>query len=250
MEFGDQCTGRMHSEKTRLPAVQISRDQSTSARCSAERACRRRVTLALVLNLLLLLAHPGRLIGESERDEAAREHQAAIIESWLAAQDARMDGGRLAEFARSVLEESEKNSLDPILVLAIIQVESGFDHKAVSPRGAQGLMQVKPIVVKALIDEGRIHPWQHRNLKDPLVNLQVGASYLAHLYEMFGDLKVALTAYNWGPTRIRAKIRTNQKLPLAYATKVLSVHRALEQQLALRSPVFQGVESAAVSAAG
>jgi len=89
-----------------------------------------------------------------------------------------MDGGLLADLARGILEASEKNALDPVLVLAVIQVESRFDHKAVSPRGAQGLMQVKPVVVAALIDEGKIHPQQrHRSLKDPLVNVQVGASY-------------------------------------------------------------------------
>ncbi|MGH7794196.1 MAG: lytic transglycosylase domain-containing protein [Candidatus Binatia bacterium] len=208
-------------------------------------------TVVPVVLLLFLLANPGRLVGESEQADAAKQHQTAKIESWLLSQDASMDGGLLADLARGILDESEKNALDPILVLAIIQVESRFDHKAVSQRGAQGLMQVKPAAVAALIDEGRIHPWQrHRSLKDPLVNVQVGASYLAFLNEMFGDLEVALTAYNWGPTRIRQKIRAKQNIPLGYATKVLSVQRTLEQQLAWKSPVFREIDSADVSAAG
>lgn len=205
-------------------------------------------TVALLALVVFLLANPRRLIGESEQADAAKQHQMAKIASWLLSQEAdvSMDGESRADLARGILDESARNGLDPILVLAVIQVESRFDHKAVSPRGALGLMQVKPVVVAALIDEGKIHPWQrHRSLQDPLVNVHVGASYLAFLNEMFGDLKVALTAYNWGPTRVMQKIRAKQGIPLGYATKVLAVQRTLEQQLALNTPVFREMDSAA-----
>jgi len=202
--------------------------------------------------LIVLLASPRQLIGESElEDSAAKQNQTAKIESWLVSQDPSLDDASLADLARGILKESKKNALDPILVLAVIQVESRFDHKAVSPRGAQGLMQVKPAVVKAMIHEGKIEPSQrHQSLKDPLMNIQVGTSYLAFLHEMFGDLKLALTAYNWGPTRIRQKIRERQRIPLEYATKVLTVQRTLKQQLALNPPVHTGTDGADVAAAG
>ena len=191
------------------------------------------------------------MIGESGlEDSAAKQNQTAKIESWLVSQDPSLDDASLADLAREILKESKKNALDPILVLAVIQVESRFDHKAVSPRGAQGLMQVKPAVVKAMIHEGKIEPSQrHQSLKDPLMNIQVGTSYLAFLHEMFGDLKLALTAYNWGPTRIRQKIRERQRIPLEYATKVLTVQRTLKQQLALNPPVHRN-DGADVAAAG
>lgn len=225
--------------------------QQNLADGGAPRRMRHRATIALVVlaAALVLLAHPGHLTGESNGADAVSPRQAAKIENWLASRDARIDPGLLSELARSILEEAVRNSLDPILLLAVIQVESGFDPQAVSSRGAQGLMQVKPVVVRALIDQGRIRSW-HRNLKDPLVNVRVGASYLAYLNEMFGNLELALTAYNWGPTRIREKIRTNQKLPTAYATRVLSVHRQLEQQLARLVPGQQEAESNSISAAG
>jgi soluble lytic murein transglycosylase-like protein len=112
-------------------------------------------------------------------------------------------------------------------------------------------MQVQPAVVKAMIHEGKIEPSQrHQSLKDPLVNIQVGTSYLAFLHEMFGDLKLALTAYNWGPTRIKQKIRAREKIPLGYAKKVLTVQRTLEQQLALNSPVHTENDGADVATAG
>jgi soluble lytic murein transglycosylase len=220
-------------------------------RRAVSRSVRWQMLLVAAALLGVLLVQPRRLIGESEQADAARQQQAAKIESWLGSQDAAIDRALAAELARGIIAESERHGLDPALVLAVIQVESRFDPRAVSPRGAQGLMQVKPVVVAALIDEGRIDPLQrHRSLKDPLRNVQIGASYLALLNEMFGDVKVALIAYNSGPARVREKLRSNERLPMAYATKVLSVQRTLQQQLALRSPPFFEIDSATVSAAG
>ncbi|MGH7853736.1 MAG: lytic transglycosylase domain-containing protein [Candidatus Binatia bacterium] len=180
--------------------------------------------------VLVLLASPGNLIGESYQASAAKQHRMEKIHSWLLSQDASM--GMAAVLAHRILRESEKNLLDPVLILAVIQVESQFNHAAVSPRGAQGLMQIKPVVVTELVEEGKIPARAQRNLKDPLINVQVGVSYLAHLNEMFGDMQVALTAYNWGPTRVRNKLAAKETIPTQYAAKILSAHRLLEQQLA------------------
>jgi soluble lytic murein transglycosylase-like protein len=183
--------------------------------------------------VLVLLAVPSKLIGEGYQATAAKQHRMELIHSWLLSQDETT--GLAAVLAHRILQESEKNSLDPVLILALIQVESRFDHNAVSPRGAQGLMQLMPVVITELVEEGIIPESAKRNLKDPLVNVQIGVSYLAHLNEMFGDLQVALTAYNWGPTRIKQKLAAKESIPREYAAKVLSVHRSLEYQLARNS---------------
>ena len=201
-----------------------------SARRRRRRVCGSAAAAAFALALLVLLATPANLVGETYRMDAVRQHRYLKIESWLLSQVASVDIASV--LARGILHESEKNSLDPVLILALIQVESRFDHQAVSPRGAQGLMQVRPIVVTELADEGKIPACLKSSLKDPLVNVQVGVSYLAHLNEMFGDLKVALTAYNWGPTRIRRKLLAKETIPLQYANKVLQVQRTMEDQLA------------------
>ena len=184
--------------------------------------------------LLLSLLHPALLIGD-EQSQAVRESHLFKVRSALELREVQMNQDSAARLARSITRESEKHSLDPLLVLAVIEVESRFDHKAVSPQGAQGLMQIQPVVVTALAEEGKIPPQlknRKLNLKDPAVNVRVGASYLAYLKEMFGDLKVALTAYNSGPTWVSKKIAAKQALPLGYATKVLSVRHSLENQLA------------------
>jgi soluble lytic murein transglycosylase-like protein len=198
-------------------------------RLTGNRRPRHWVSVALATALLLVVVGPADLIGEDYQLRAAKERRASQLHSWLAARDGAV--GAADVVARSILQESEKHSLDPVLVLAVIQIESRFDRKAVSTRGAQGLMQVRGVVVDELIGEGKI-PARRHDLKDPQVNVEIGVSYLAHLVEIFGDLNIALTAYNWGPTRIREKLAANQTIPSQYASKVLRAQRSLEIELA------------------
>lgn len=81
-------------------------------------------------------------------------------------------------------------SLDAALLHAIVSVESGYDTLAVSPKGAIGLMQVRPQTGAR---------FGFRRLEDPAENLRAGASYLQWLLTRFdGDLSLALAAYNAG----------------------------------------------------
>jgi hypothetical protein len=80
--------------------------------------------------------------------------------------------------------------LDPHLVLAVIAAESAFDKSAVSPKGAQGLMQLMPKTASR---------FGVTNAFDPEQNLRGGMTYLAWLIEQFrGDLDLALAGYNAG----------------------------------------------------
>jgi len=80
--------------------------------------------------------------------------------------------------------------LDPHLVLAVIAAESAFDKTAVSPKGAQGLMQLMPDTASR---------FGVSNAFDPVQNLRGGMTYLAWLIENFrGDLDLALAGYNAG----------------------------------------------------
>lgn len=93
-------------------------------------------------------------------------------------------GGEIARHAR-------RYDLDPLLIAAVVEVESGFDSQAVSAAGALGLMQVTPETV-ALYRGG--DPFE------PAANLDVGSRLLANLLEQFdGDLALTLAAYNAGP---------------------------------------------------
>jgi soluble lytic murein transglycosylase-like protein len=97
-------------------------------------------------------------------------------------------GGDLRQLAS---DAARRHGLDPALVQAVVSVESGFRPDAVSPKGAQGLMQLMPTTAASL---------GVKNPMDPSANLDGGSRYLQSLVTQYGgDLKRALAAYNAGP---------------------------------------------------
>jgi soluble lytic murein transglycosylase-like protein len=93
-----------------------------------------------------------------------------------------------------VNEASDRYRLDPDLVNSVINAESGFNVKAVSPKGARGLMQLMP---------GTAAELGVPNAFDPQANIDGGARYLRELLERYNfDLVKALAAYNAGPQRV------------------------------------------------
>lgn len=138
--------------------------------------------------------------------------------------------------ARTVLEESVNHSLDPILTLAVIRVESRFEPAAVSHRGARGLMQILPSVGNVLVQERKPGLDNYKEnftpeaLHDPVLNIQLGVLYLGQLKRRFRDVTLALTAYNMGPTGVRNILQENQEVPLGYAARVLSVYSTYRKE--------------------
>jgi len=90
-------------------------------------------------------------------------------------------------------EHASSAELDPKLVQAVIQVESGYNPRALSRKGAMGLMQLMPQTARELaVDD----PW------DPEQNVRGGTTYLRRMIDRFGDLQLALAAYNAGPEAV------------------------------------------------
>jgi soluble lytic murein transglycosylase-like protein len=99
-----------------------------------------------------------------------------------------------AELNMVVNSASETYHLDPDLVNSVIHAESGFNAHAVSPKGAQGLMQLMPQTANTL---------GVNNAFDPKQNVGGGSAYLRELLEHYNfDLVKALAAYNAGPQRV------------------------------------------------
>ena len=92
-------------------------------------------------------------------------------------------------YADTVAAAAAANGVDPELVHAVIAAESNFDPHAVSPKGAQGLMQLMPATAAEL---GVGNVW------DPGENIRGGTAHLAKLLTKFDDLSLAIAAYNAG----------------------------------------------------
>jgi soluble lytic murein transglycosylase-like protein len=114
-----------------------------------------------------------------------------------------------AEKLRPMIQKvAQETSMSPQLLHAVISVESGYDAKAVSRKGAQGLMQLMP---KTALRFGV------RDALDPLQNLRGGALYLKWLLDYFdGDLKLALAGYNAGENEV---VRAGYQIPANKETR-------------------------------
>jgi len=90
---------------------------------------------------------------------------------------------------------AEKHNLDPLLVKAVIKVESDFEVEALSRKGAQGLMQLMPQTARDL---------KVKDVWDPHHNIEGGVKYLRKMFDKFNNnLSLALAAYNAGPNKVK-----------------------------------------------
>jgi soluble lytic murein transglycosylase-like protein len=147
-------------------------------------------------------------------------------------------------FAREILQAAADASVDPALVHAVIHVESGYRHEAISPKGALGLMQVMPgTAARYGANAAKL------NAKK---NLNVGTRYLRDLMGMFNDrLDLVLAAYNAGEGAVR---RYSDKIPpypetQSYVRAVLAKYVELGGIVPLR-PAGKHVAKAGARLAG
>ena len=94
-----------------------------------------------------------------------------------------------------IMKSSQESGVDFNLIKAVIMVESHFNPRAVSPKGAQGLMQLMPATARRF---GVNNPF------DPEENIQGGVTYLRYLIDLFeGNLELVLSAYNAGENLVK-----------------------------------------------
>jgi soluble lytic murein transglycosylase len=140
------------------------------------------------------------------------------------------------ELAEVILAESSKYKLDPILILAVIDVESKFQFGAISPAGARGIMQIMPATgkflvesVRALAKEIQVEQFTPEHLDNPIVNIKLGTYYLHDLRKSFRDVNNALIAYNLGPTELRIRIDNQLEYTDEYANAVLAAYQKFKK---------------------
>jgi soluble lytic murein transglycosylase len=153
----------------------------------------------------------------------AHKNYYTLIEDSRAGQE----GISVKGFNKNVYDEiirqhSETHGVDPRLVKAVMIVESNGNPRAVSNKGAQGLMQIMPDTAQFL---------ELRNPFDPSENIQAGTRYLKWLHELFsGNLELILAAYNAGPNRV---MQYNMAIPpinetISYVKRVKAYYSRLK----------------------
>lgn len=122
-----------------------------------------------------------------------------------------------SEFDDIIAAESTKNTIDPYLIKCIIKIESDFNPKAKSCKGAMGLMQLMPATAKI---------YRIKDAYDPAENIYAGTKHFACLMDEFSnDVVMALAAYHAGSSRVKKAGGVPQiKDTINYVKSVLSFY--------------------------
>ncbi|MBZ4416646.1 lytic transglycosylase domain-containing protein [Myxococcus sp. RHSTA-1-4] len=137
--------------------------------------------------------------------------EAALIDAVLARRAPDLGLTLRRQLGQAIAEEAALTGYDPLLILALIDVESDFEEEAISEKGARGLMQIKPSTLHFLAEKEGLRLSREEVTADPALCVRLGIRYLRSLQKSFGgDLDLALMAYNAGPTRIRTAIKQGE----------------------------------------
>jgi soluble lytic murein transglycosylase-like protein len=180
-----------------------------------------KVTLFVVI-FVLSFHLPNFIPGLNQREQTIRE----ILEV-LEKQSTGLANVTKEELAEVIYEEAIRYNHDPKFILALIAIESSFQNWSVSEQGAKGLMQIMPYVAESLAQELGIEWGGDRTLFNPYLNIRIGSYYLFQLIKEFNDPRLALAAYNYGPTYIKGLKERNEKIPTHYFYRIRTVYENL-----------------------
>lgn len=144
----------------------------------------------------------------------------------------RRDALKSPLFESHILKAAQKHNVESDLIKAVIKAESDFNHRAVSRKGARGLMQLMP---------GTAYQYRVNDSFDPWSNIEGGVRYLRYLLDQFnGNLELALAAYNAGEGAVA---KYNNRIPPYQETQTY-VQRVLRYLNKYRSEAKVGSQTA------
>ena len=147
---------------------------------------------------------------DARRPEGARDFGAMI-------------GRKAGALDSMIREKSARFGLDEKLVKSVVAAESNFDPKAVSLKGASGLMQLMPGTAKEM---------GVKNVFDPEENVEGGTQYLKQMLDRYGNnIELALAAYNAGPAAVdKAGSIPDFKETRSYVKKVMDLYGGMKEE--------------------
>ena len=166
-----------------------------------------------------------RLEDQLKHENNVRDKILEVVSSF----NTGLDKKRLQQLPDWIIRESKRYGYDPLFLTALIITESSFNHRAKSKKGALGLMQIIPRTGHVLAYETRVKWKGKKTLYQPGVNIAIGAYYLDKLVNRYGDLSLALEAYNHGPTQLNRFLRMGNR-PKVYSKKVFDNYKRLKSQ--------------------
>jgi soluble lytic murein transglycosylase-like protein len=149
-------------------------------------------------DILVLSSPDGKVLvtntGEKSGYKVLSRYREFVGSSGMGLRSAK--SGDASKYEEAVLEAAKRFALDPTLVKAVIRAESNFNPRAISPKGAMGLMQLMP-------DTARMHAV--KNAFDPADNIGGGVRHLRYLMDRYdGKVDLVLAAYNAGTKPVDA----------------------------------------------
>lgn len=133
--------------------------------------------------------------------------------------------------ARTIIVESNKHSLDPYFVMAVISGESSFNPLAVGPVGEIGMMQIRPATGEWMAKILKTKWRGAKSLQDPITNIKLGSAYLAWLRNKFdGHGQLYLAAYNMGPKAVKNAV-SRDVYPKDYPIHVMKRYIAFYKEI-------------------
>jgi len=156
-------------------------------------------------------------------DEKVKEKIRQVISTY----QIRMDPEHIRQIPTSILAESKIYNYDPMFLTALIITESSFNSRARSHRGAIGLMQIIPRTGVAMAAEKKMEWKGTPTLYNPQTNIALGAYYLNKMHNRYGDLNLALEAYNHGPTKLDKYLKRGYQ-PRRYSKKVFKIYEMID----------------------
>jgi soluble lytic murein transglycosylase-like protein len=147
----------------------------------------------------------------------------------------RLSADQMYHLVGLVYENSRRFGYDPLLVLAVIHVESVFragalgQYQSGNLSGAFGLMQIKLETARQIAHTLDIELTNDKDLLRPEINIQLGIAYLTQQITLFKSFKLGLIAYNLGPGVVIQNIVEKKPLPIDYYNKILRSYFRLKQ---------------------
>lgn len=114
------------------------------------------------------------------------------------------------KYAEHVYKYSLQYDIDPYLVFSVIRVESGFNVNAHSRSGAKGLMQITDKTGEWAAKQAKLTDYRPERLYEPEYNIKLGCWYLNNLITQFGDVSLALAAYNGGSGNVEKWLKNKE----------------------------------------